>query len=167
MFNSKNFQREIFCRSREIFVEAGSFDNHKTLTIMLYWCAISLRWCRKMAVHKCYAFRFKRKNLLSLTPACCPLLALRSIQLTSNGSWCMGIKGEMSDMICVTFAWDMYLYELFIAFVCFCCLFINVTWWYVLCIVWASGNEEKVLACLVTLCQFVISCYSLYKTNTE
>ena len=35
MFNSKNFQREIFCRSREIFVEAGSFDNYKALTIML------------------------------------------------------------------------------------------------------------------------------------
>ena len=35
MFNSKNFQREIFCRSREIFVEAGSFDNYKPLTIML------------------------------------------------------------------------------------------------------------------------------------
>ena len=35
MFNSKNFQREIFCRSREIFVEAGSFDNYKALAIML------------------------------------------------------------------------------------------------------------------------------------
>ena len=35
MFNSKNFQRKIFYRSREIFVEAGSFDNYKALTIML------------------------------------------------------------------------------------------------------------------------------------
>ena len=31
----KNFQKEIFCRSREIFVEAGSFDNYKPPTIML------------------------------------------------------------------------------------------------------------------------------------
>ena len=38
---------------------------------------------------------------------------------TSNGSWCMGIKGEMSDTVCVTFTWYMYIYELFIAFVCF------------------------------------------------
>ena len=38
---------------------------------------------------------------------------------TSNGSWCMGIRGEMSDTVCVTFTWDMYIYELFIAFVCF------------------------------------------------
>ena len=37
MFNSKNFQREIFCRSREIFVEAGSFDNYKAPTTMLYF----------------------------------------------------------------------------------------------------------------------------------
>ena len=38
-----------------------------------------------MAVHKCYAFRLKRKNLLSPTPdAYCPLLALRSIQLMTG-----------------------------------------------------------------------------------
>ena len=38
-----------------------------------------------MAVHKCYAFRFKQKNLLSPTPdACCLLLALRSIQLMTG-----------------------------------------------------------------------------------
>ena len=46
---------------------------------------------------------------------------------TSNGSWCMGIKGEMSGTVCVTFTWYMYIYELFIAFVFFCCLFIIVT----------------------------------------
>ena len=38
---------------------------------------------------------------------------------TSNGSWCMGIKGEMSGTVCVTFTWYMGIYELFIAFVCF------------------------------------------------
>ena len=37
----------------------------------------------------------------------------------SNGSWCMGIKGEMSGTVCVTFTWYMYIYESFIAFVCF------------------------------------------------
>ena len=30
--------------------------------------------------------------------------------LTSNGSWCIGIKGEMSGTVCVTFTWDMYIY---------------------------------------------------------
>ena len=47
----------------------------------------------------------------------------------------------------------------------FCCLFITVTWWYVWCIGWASGNQEEVQACLVTLWLFIISCYSLYKTT--
>ena len=42
-----------------------------------------------------------------------------SLNHTSNGSWCMGIKGEMSGTVCVTFTWYMYIYELFIAFVCF------------------------------------------------
>ena len=33
----------------------------------------------------------------------------------------------------------------------FCCLFITVTWWYVWCIVWVSGDQEEVQACSVTL----------------
>ena len=49
----------------------------------------------------------------------------------------------------------------------FCCLFITVTWWYVWCIEWASGDQEEVQACLVTLWLFIISCYSLYKTTTN
>ena len=28
---------------------------------------------------------------------------------TSNGSWCIGIKGEMSGTVCVTFTWDIYI----------------------------------------------------------
>ena len=47
----------------------------------------------------------------------------------------------------------------------FCCLFITVTWWYVWCFEWASGNQEEVHACLVTLWLFIISCHSLYKTT--
>ena len=26
------------------------------------WCVISLRWCRILAIHKCYAFRLKRMH---------------------------------------------------------------------------------------------------------
>ena len=85
---------------------------------------------------------------------------------TSNGSWCMGIKDEMSGTVCVTFTWDMYIYIWVVYILCFfCCLFITVTWWYVWCFEWASGNQEEVQACLVTLWLFIISCYSLYKTT--
>ena len=85
---------------------------------------------------------------------------------TSNGSWCMGIKGEMSDTVCVTFTWDMYIYIWVVYSLCFvCCLFITVTWWYMWCFEWANGNQEEVQACLVTLWLFIISCYSLYKTT--
>ena len=87
-------------------------------------------------------------------------------QCTSNGSWCMGIKGEMSGKVCVTFTWDMYIYIWVVYSLCFfCCLFITVTLWYVWCFQWASGNQEEVQACLVTLWLFIISCYSLYKTT--
>ena len=48
-----------------------------------------------------------------------PDLMVVILLTTSNGSWCMGIKGEMSGTVCVTFTWYMYIYELFIAFVCF------------------------------------------------
>ena len=57
------------------------------------------------------------------------------------------------------YIWVVYSFGLF------CCLFIVVTWWHVWCIEWASGNQEEVQACLVTLCLFIISCYSLYKTT--
>ena len=30
--------------------------------------------------------------------------------MTSSGSWCIGIKGEMSGTVCVTFTWDIYIY---------------------------------------------------------
>ena len=60
----------------------------KFWSLMTCWCVISLRWCRIMAVHKCCTFRSKQKNLLSPTPvACCPLLALRSIQLMTSEPW--------------------------------------------------------------------------------
>ena len=88
--------------------------------------------------------------------------------MTSNGSWCMGIKGEMSGTVCVTFTWGMYIYIWVVYSLCFfCCLFITVTWWYVWCFEWASGNQEEVQACLVTLWLFIISCYSLYKTTLD
>ena len=60
--------------------------------------------------------------------------------------------------ICI-FTWVVY------SLCFFCCLFITVTWWYVWCFEWASGNQEEVQACLVTLWLFIISCYSLYKTT--
>ena len=67
--------------------------------------------------------------------------------------------------LCHIYMRYVYIYELFIAFVSFYCLFITVTWWYVWCFEWASGNQEEVQACLVTLWLFIISCYSLYKTT--
>ena len=33
-----------------------------------------------------------------------------AMMITSNGSWCIGIKGEMSGTVCVTFTWDIYIY---------------------------------------------------------
>ena len=60
----------------------------------------------------------------------------------------------------------VYIYIWIVYSLCFfCCLFITVTWWYVWCFEWASGNQEEVQACLVTLWLFIISCYSLYKTT--
>ena len=56
-------------------------------------------------------------------------------ELPSNGSWCMGIKGEMSGTVCVTFTWDMYIYmsclsPLFLLlFVHYCNLMVCVVFW--------------------------------------
>ena len=117
----------------------------RQMTTVLLWVNCSL------SIHIIYLLKLFR--VASMTP-------------TSNGSWCMGIKGEMSGTVCVTFTWDMYIYIWVVYSLCFfCCLFITVTWWYVWCFEWASGNQEEVQACLVTLWLFIISCYSLYKTT--
>ena len=84
---------------------------------------------------------------------------------TSNGSWCIGIKGEMSGTVCVTFTWDIYIYMscLQLLFVLLFVHYCNVMVYVVYSV--ASGKQEKVQACLVTLWLFIISCHSLYKTT--
>ena len=84
---------------------------------------------------------------------------------TSNGSWCIGIKGEMSGTVCVTFTWDIYIYMscLQLLFVLLFVHYCNVMVYVVYCV--ASGKQEKVQACFVTLWLFIISCHSLYKTT--
>ena len=68
--------------------------------------------------------------------------------------------------LCHIYLRYVYIYIWVVYSLCFfCCLFITVTWWYVWCFEWASGNQEEVQACLVTLWLFIISCYSLYKTT--
>ena len=67
-----------------------------------------------------------------LVPFVCSQHGVSGHQLTSNGSWCMGIKGEMSGTVCVTFTWDMYIYiyELFLLlFVHYCNLMVCVVYW--------------------------------------
>ena len=68
--------------------------------------------------------------------------------------------------LCHIYMIYVYIYIWVVYSLCFfCCLFITVTWWYVWCFEWASGNQEEVQACLVTLWLFIISCFSLYKTT--
>ena len=78
--------------------------------------------------------------------------------LTSNGSWCMGIKGEST--VCVTFTWDMYIYICVVYSLClFFCLFITVTWWYVWCIEWqprgSTGMFGNLMAIYHIMLQFI------------
>ena len=86
-----------------------------------------------------------------------------SSQATGLDAWASRVKCPARFVshlheICI-YIWVVY------SLCFFCCLFITVTWWYVWCIEWASGNQEEVQACLVTLWLFIISCYSLYKTT--
>ena len=90
-------------------------------------------------------------------------LCLHLWQATGLDAWASRVKCPARFVshlheICI-YIWVVY------SLCFFCCLFITVTWWYVWCIEWASGNQEEVQACLVTLWLFIISCYSLYKTT--
>ena len=47
--------------------------------------------------------------------------------------------------LCHIYMRYIYIYIWVVYSLCFfCCLFITVTWWYVWCIEWASGNQEEV-----------------------
>ena len=88
---------------------------------------------------------------------------LHTKQATGLDAWASRVKCPVRFVshlheICI-YIWVVY------SLCFFCCLFITVTWWYVWCIEWASGNQEEVQACLVTLWLFIISYYSLYKTT--
>ena len=93
--------------------------------------------------------------------------AVMGIQATGLDAWASRVKCPARFVshlheICIY----IYIYIWVVYSLCFfCCLFITVSWWYVWCIEWASGNQEEVQACLVTLWLFIISCYSLYKTT--
>ena len=82
-------------------------------------CCIKYMWDWPVTMHsflKRSLHFFLVETFLTWSATMPPTAALLQ---TSNGSWCMGIKGEMSGTVCVTFTWYMYIYELFIAFVCF------------------------------------------------
>ena len=83
-------------------------------------------------------------------------------QATGLDAWASRVKRPTRF---VSHLHEICIYMNVYSFCLFCCLFIIVTWWYAWCIVWVSGNQEEVQACLVTLWLFIISCYSLYKTT--
>ena len=103
---------------------------------------------------------FKRRSRASSFSGCCQS---HTRQATGLDAWASRVKCPARFVshlheICI-YIWVVYS-------LCFyCCLFMTVTWWYVWCFEWASGNQEEVQACLVTVWLFIISCYSLYKTT--
>ena len=93
------------------------------------------------------------------------ILFSRRRQATGLDAWASRVKCPARFVshlheICI-YIWVVY------SLCFFCCLFITVTWWYVWCFEWASGNQEEVQPCLVTSWLFIISCYSLYKTTLD
>ena len=92
----------------------------------------------------------------------CSWLNQNMCQATGLDAWASRVKCParfVSHLHRYVYIWVVY------SLCFFCCLFITVTGWYVWCFEWASGNQEEVQACLVTLWLFIISCYSLYKTT--
>ena len=90
-------------------------------------------------------------RMQAVSGACLPSvdgLVVRCIQATGLDAWASSVKCPARFVshlheIC-TYIWVVY------SLCFFCCLFITVTWWYVWCFEWASGNQEEVQACLVT-----------------
>ena len=99
---------------------------------------------------------FKQEIMLML--CCKERLGKQRVLMHGHQGW------NVRHGLCHIYMRYVYIWVVY-SFCLFCCLFIVVTWWYVWCIEWASGNQEEVQACLVTLCLFILSCYNLYKTT--
>ena len=126
------------------------------------WPVLS-SWLRMPGCHADTLSTSKMKwNVIS---AICSLCHISSEQATGLDAWASRVKcparfvSHLHEICIYIYIWVVY------NLCFFCCLFITVTSWYVWCIGWASGNQEEVQACLVTLRLFIISCYSLYKTT--
>ena len=144
----------------------------KQFTIMRAIMIISIEAVSRNWVEFLYMLTIKESTLFK--SKCTIRLRSRSVQehieqATGLDAWASRVKCPARFVshlheICIYIY--MYIYIWVVYSLCFfCCLFITVTWWYVWCIEWASGNQEEVQASLVTLWLFIISCYSLYKTT--
>ena len=125
---------------------------------MAHWCWPQFVMTREMCSTCNPEPRIRKDGIIKI----CPVAAINR-QATGLDAWASRVKCPARFVshlheICI-YIWVVY------SLCFFCCLFITVTWWYVWCFEWASGNQEEVQACLVTLWLFIISCYSLYKTT--
>ena len=127
---------KVFVDNPYFYVGYGNVDRVLPIKITEFTilsCTMESQWDFKLPhIVKIYDKNFKSRNKQNLWRDCSWavhwFLGWRKTCLiihssTSNRSWCMGIKGEISGTVCVTFTWDMYIYiyiyELFIAFVSF------------------------------------------------
>ena len=134
-----------------------------TLSKMCYftWLNFLFFFISKMM---CFILKYNKYEMLwQDSTIALQLVITKMWQATSLDAWASKVKCPARFVshlheICI-YIWVVYSLRFF------CCLFITVTWWYVWCFEWASGDQEEIQACLVTLWLFIISCYSLYKTT--
>ena len=104
-----NFHTEIYCVILSSCTESGSNAVHRMTSLLINVFPNS----GPMSGPWVTGFPAQRASDTEIyLPACntfCPVL-FAHIRQTSNGSWCIGIKGEMSGTVCVTFTWDIYIY---------------------------------------------------------
>ena len=127
------------------------------LTVTSKWPSLSMTCLGSWLTHWILVTPY---NIIALGQVVIPLGNKQRVLMYGHQGW------NVRHGLCHIYMRYVYIYIWVVYSLCFfCCLFITVTWWYVWCIEWASGNQEEVQACLVTLWLFIISCYSLYKTT--
>ena len=143
--------------------DAKSIRNHHDVTInhcLSLLCCMWFMKCKQLWPN-CHILKTHKAKVLMLI-SCLVIGDKQRVLMHGHQGW--NVRYGLSHLheICIY----IYIYIWVVYSLCFfCCLFITVTWWYVWCIEWASGNQEEVQACLVTLWLFITSCYSLYKTT--
>ena len=103
--------------------------------LIMYWC------CYRLTLNHQYIDGLCKSSFKRAKKVGTKALHKQRVLMHGHQGW------NVRHGLCHIYMIYIYIYIWVVYSLCFfCCLFITVTWWYVRCFEWASGNQEEVQA---------------------